>query len=107
MDANSKDGLLALLGLLSIIYGLGMAFFTWLSPQSPYYPIFKPRWRFGVRASRHAAFIQVPEYISLGGILMCAAFHSKHAQIFAWLFIASAVLGVVMFVLDWASADES
>ena len=106
MDASSKDGLLALLGLVSVLYGLGMAFFTWRNPQSPYYPIFKPRWRFGIKASRGAAFVQVPLYLSLGGIFLFGAFHSKHAQIFSFIFLAFAVLSVGIFFVDWASPDE-
>jgi len=106
MDASSKDGLLAVLGLLSVAYGLCMALFTWRFPDSPYYPIFKPRWRFGIKASRRAAFVQVPLYVSLGGFLLLGAFHSKHAQIFSFVFLAFSLLSVSIFFIDWASADE-
>jgi len=106
MDAGSKDGFLALLGLLSVVYGLGMAFFTWRRPQSSYYPIFKPRWRFGIRASRGAAFVQVPLYLSLGGYFLFGAFHSRHAQTFSSLFIVFVVISVGIFFVDWASPDE-
>ena len=106
MDASSKDGFLAVLGLTLVVYGLGMAILTWRNPRSLYYPIFRPRWRFGVEASRGAAFVQVPLYLSLGGIFLFGAFHSTHAKICFYIFVASTVLSVGIFFVDWASSGE-
>ncbi|KRA41552.1 hypothetical protein ASD72_15890 [Pseudoxanthomonas sp. Root630] len=74
--------------------------------ESPYYPIFKPRWRFGITAARQAAFVQVPLYVSLGVFCLLGAFHSKHAQLFAYLFLAFALLSAIIFFVDWGSVDE-
>lgn len=106
MDATSRDGFFALLGLLGVLYGSGMAFFTWARPQSPYYPFFKARWRW-VKASGRAAFVQVPLYLSLGGMFLSGAFHSRHAEVFSTLFVGFALLSVPIYVVDWACADES
>jgi len=107
MDASTKDALLALLGFLLVLYALGMAFFTWRNADSLYYTIFKPRWRWGIKASRFAALAQVPLHLSLGGSLLSGAFHSKPlSQLFAAILMVSACFSICMFFVDWTSSDE-
>ena len=107
MHTNLDYRLQALLGLLLFAYGTGMAFFAWRLPNSPYYPIFKPRWRWGIKASRGTAWIQAPLHASLGVSLLLGAFHSFHSQVFFVIFLACLVISVGIFFVDWVSENES
>ena len=74
-------------------------------PETLAYAFFKPRWRYGVKASRAMAVVQAPMHVALGGFMLFGAFHSAHARIFGVLAVVLVGFSACLFLVD-AMSDE-
>ena len=106
MDANSKDGALAIVGLLMICYAGGMAVTSWFYPASPAAWLFRARWRSGVKASVLGTAAQVALCVSLGATLLLGAFHLPSTKFAASALGVSVIIGFYAWIRDMVGAGE-
>jgi hypothetical protein len=108
MTAESKDSILALLGIALIIYAIGMAWVTWMRPKSVYEPIFRARWRFGIPASKLGAAALVAVNATLGSFFLLGAFHSKLAAIPGYATLVVCAFSIFARLADmWKDDSEA
>ena len=81
MDSNSQGLLFVALGIAAISYSIGMIVVTWIRPDSSLQPLFRARWRFGVKASKLGAAVQAALFLSLGASMLLAALESPLTKI--------------------------
>jgi hypothetical protein len=100
--------IILLCGLPSTLYGLGMAYVTWVQPESRFYAFFRPRWNYAVTASKRAAYVQVPVMLSLGACGFAKAFQFEQAvRIGGVMLLGFLALSVICFFCDWLSPNRN